>query len=177
MRDVYNIINITYTNLVNKYINKHKCNKFIMDSTFINNKQGIDYINFNKQIPKHKVSKLSLITDIKGIPINIYLAEGNDHDAKIIIKQLDNFISTTNVIRKSNNIFIGDGAYDSNNIRNKLKDLNLGELIAPKNKRNTKNINLKNSYKSTNKTKKLLKLRYRIEFTNNKLKQFRRIDF
>ena len=52
----------------------------------------------------------------------------------------------------------------------------MGELIAPKNKRNTKNINLKNSYKSTNKTKKLLKLRYRIEFTNNKLKQFRRID-
>jgi hypothetical protein len=36
----YNIISITYDNLVNKYINKHKCNKFIIDSTFINNKQG-----------------------------------------------------------------------------------------------------------------------------------------
>ena len=53
----YNIINITYTKLVNKYINKNKCNKFIMDSTFITNKLGIDYIGFNKLIPKHQHQK------------------------------------------------------------------------------------------------------------------------
>jgi len=29
---------------------------------------GIDYINYNHQIRKHKVSKISLITDFKGIP-------------------------------------------------------------------------------------------------------------
>ena len=28
----------------------------------------IDYINYNKQIQKHKVSKILLITDLKGIP-------------------------------------------------------------------------------------------------------------
>ena len=62
----YKIIYTTYNNLVNKYINKHKTNKFITDTTFINNKMGIDYINYNQQI--HKVSKISLITDFKGIP-------------------------------------------------------------------------------------------------------------
>ena len=91
-------------NLVNNYIIKNKYNKFLMDSIFIINNQWIDYINFNKQILKHKVSKLSLITyikelslikDIKELPLNIYLAEGNKHDAKIIIKQLDNFINNT----------------------------------------------------------------------------------
>ena len=61
----YKIIYTTYTNLVNKYINKHKTNKFITDTTFINNKMGIDYINYNQQIRKHKVSKISLITDFK----------------------------------------------------------------------------------------------------------------
>ena len=34
----YNIINITYMNLVNKYIIKNKCNKFLIDSTLIINK-------------------------------------------------------------------------------------------------------------------------------------------
>ena len=107
----YNIINITYTKLVNKYINKNKCNKFIMDSTFITNKLGIDYIGFNKLIPKHSTSKISLITDIKGIPININLSKGNINDAKIILHQLDNLQNNVN-IKNNNNIFIGDAAYD-----------------------------------------------------------------
>lgn len=172
----YNIIKITYTKLVKKYINKHKCNKFLIDSTFITNKLGIDYTGYNKQIPKHKTSKVSLITDINGIPLDIYLSKGNVNDAKIIIHQLDNLLTNTNIKNNNNNIFIGDAGYDSNNIRNKLTELNLGYLIADKNKRNAKNINIINSYKLNYKHKKLLKNRYKIEITNNKLKQFKRIN-
>jgi len=172
----YNIIKITYTKLVNKYINKHKCNKFLIDSTFITNKLGVDYIGYNKQIPKHKTSKVSLITDINGIPLDIYLSKGNVNDAKIIIHQLDNLLTNINIKNNNNNIFIGDAGYDSNNIRNKLTELNLGYLIADKNKRNTKNINIINSYKLNDKHKKLLKNRYKIEITNNKLKQYKRIN-
>ena len=40
----YNIIYISYLKEVNKYINKNKSNKFIVDTTFINNKLGIDFI-------------------------------------------------------------------------------------------------------------------------------------
>ena len=75
---------------------------------------------------------------------------GNTNDSKIFFNQLDNFINI-NAIRKNNkNIFVGDVAYDSNNIRNKLKDLNLGILIVSSKKKN------------------LLKNRYKIEFTNNR---------
>jgi hypothetical protein len=165
----YKIVYTTYNNLVNKYINKHKTNKFITDTTFINNKMGIDYINYNKQIPKHKVSKISLITDLNGIPLDINLSSGNTNDSKIFFNQLDNFININAIKKNNKNIFIGDAAYDSNNIRNKLKDLNLGILVVPKNKRNMKDINILASHKLNIKNKNLLKNRYKIEFTNNRL--------
>ena len=134
----YKIIYTTYNNLVNKYINNHKTNKFITDTTFINNKMGMDYINYNKQIPKHKVSKISLITDFKGIPLDINLSSGNTNDSKIFFYQLDNFININAIKKNNKNIFIGDAAYDSNNIRNKLKDFNLGNLVVSPRKKNYK---------------------------------------
>jgi hypothetical protein len=48
------------------------------------------------------LNKISLITDIKGIPLDAYLEKRNYHDAKIIINQLDN-----------SNSYIDDKAYDS----------------------------------------------------------------
>jgi len=171
----YNIIYISYLKEVNKYINKNKSNKFIVDTTFINNKLGIDFIGYNNQIPKHKLSKVSIITNIKGIPLDIKLNNGNSNDAKIIITQLDNFMKTK-IKLNNKNIIIGDAAYDSNNLRKKLENINFGKLIVPKNKRNTKNENILKSYKLNYKEKKLLKNRYKIEFTNNRLKQFKRIN-
>jgi hypothetical protein len=53
--------------------------------------------------------------------------------------------------------------HEENNIKNKLKELNLKCLITPINKRNTKDINILNIYKDTskiNKYKNLLKKRY-----------------
>ena len=108
----YNIINITFYKLVNRYINKKKCNKFIIDSTFILNKYGVDNIGYNNNlVPKHKTSKVSLITDIKGKPLDMFLSKGNINDAKIIIDQLYSFINNVK-LKNINNIFIGDAAYD-----------------------------------------------------------------
>ena len=59
------------------------------------------------------------------------------------------------LLEKNENIFIGNTAYDFNNIRNKLKDFNLGNLVIIKNKRN---INVMASYKLNMKNKKLLKI-------------------
>jgi len=42
---------------------------------------------------------------------------------------LDNFINISTIRKKNKNIFIGNTAYDSNNIRNKLKDFNLENLV------------------------------------------------
>ena len=58
---------------------------------------------------------------------------------------------------------IGDSGYDSNKIRNKLEELNLGRLITKQNIRNTKNKNKLNKLKLSNKEKKYLIKRYAIK--------------
>ena len=57
----------------NKSSNKSP-NIIITDTSLIVNKLGIDNIGYNPQLPKHKTSKISLICDSKGIPLdaNIY---------------------------------------------------------------------------------------------------------
>ena len=47
-------------------MNNSKNNIFITDTTLIANKCGIDCTNYNPQLLKHKSTKISLITDIKG---------------------------------------------------------------------------------------------------------------
>ena len=54
---------------------------------------------------------------------------------------------------------IGDSGYDSNPLRNKLKELGLGILITKKNIRNTKNKDKLKKLKLTNKEKKYLSKR------------------
>ena len=101
----YNVINLMYQNLVNNYIKKYKCKKFLVDTSFIENKMGIDNISYNKYYPKHKVSKLSLITDIKGAPLNVYLDNGSINYSKLIIKQLELFNNNKFIKKDNNNIF------------------------------------------------------------------------
>ena len=63
------------------------------------------------------------------IPLDINLLSGNTNDSKIFFNQLDNFININAIKKNNKNIFIDNAAYDSNNIRNKLKDLNLEILV------------------------------------------------
>ena len=93
-----------------------------------------------------------------------------------MLQQIDTLIIDKNIKTNKSNLFIGDAAYDSNNIREKLNEYNLGNLLAVKNKRNCKNKNLLNSYKLGLKQKKILKKRFIIEHTNNNLKQFKRLN-
>jgi len=71
---------------------------------------------------------------------------------------------------------LGDSAYDSIPLQNKLTDLNFGRLITPKNKRNIKNENKLKQLKLTTSDKLKLNKRIKIEHTNAKLKQYKRIS-
>ena len=62
----YNVIKNTFKDTVKHYMNNSKNNIFITDTTLIANKCGIDCTNYNPQLLKHKSTKISLITDIKG---------------------------------------------------------------------------------------------------------------
>ena len=68
----YDIIKSTYINLLKLYTtnNNKNNNKYYIDTTLIVNKLGIDNIGYNIQLLKHKTSKLSIITDIYGIPFS-----------------------------------------------------------------------------------------------------------
>ena len=67
----HDIIKLNYYDIVSKYIKKFinntKTNILLTDTTLILNKPGIDKIGYNSQMPKHKVTKISLITDEMGI--------------------------------------------------------------------------------------------------------------
>ena len=93
-----------------------------------------------------------------------------------MLQQLDSLIKTKSIKQNNKNTFIGDAAYDSNNIREKIAELNLGSLLTVRNKRNAKNKEILNNYKLNKYQKKLVKKRFIVEHTNNKIKQFKRIN-
>ena len=88
-----NIISLTYYETFNRYTNKYP-NIIITDTSLIVNKLGIDNIGYNPQLPKHKISKISIIYDSNDIPLdvdaNIY--NGSIYNLKILNIQLDKFV-------------------------------------------------------------------------------------
>ena len=172
-----NAIKIIFDNIVNDYNKKNINNNiFITDTTLIPNKLGINDIGYNPQYPKHKSCKISIISDINGIPLNINCSAGNVNDSKILYNQLDDFKNSNSDLLNNNNILLGDAGYDSNKIREKLNNIKFGKLLAARNKRNIKNKYKLELIKLSPEEKKLLKKRIKIEHINAQLKQYKRIS-
>jgi hypothetical protein len=118
----YNIIELSYYDTVKKYnkkfLSKSKTNILITDTTIVPNKLGIDKVGYNPQIPKHKASKISLITDIFGVPLNCNIYSCSKYDSSILNNQLDDIIIHNSELLNNNNILLADAGYDSNAIRN-----------------------------------------------------------
>ena len=106
-----------YIKIYNKNLKYNFYYKFY--TTLISNKGGIDTIGYNIQLPKHKRTKTSIISNENKI-LDVQLYSGNLNDAGILDKQLNIF---NNFQPNLNNILLGDSGYDSNNIRNKLKNI------------------------------------------------------
>lgn len=169
----FNIFESTYKNLLIKYLSKskNKIKQIYTDTYTFYNKYNIDKVERNKYFKNKKVMKLSLITNEKGIPLNIDLFKGNLNDINIFNKQLDKL--NIKLFNKKSTIFMADAWYDSIKLRKRLNDI-FYKLIIPFNKRNTKD---KNKIKTlTNEEKKLYKLRITIENTFLKIKKNRRLE-
>ena len=65
----YNVIQDTFKPTVAQYMVKHKVTTFITDTSLVTNKNGSDKVSYNPQLTKHKSTKISVISDDKGIPI------------------------------------------------------------------------------------------------------------
>ena len=90
---------------------------------------------------------------------------------------MDKQLNTFNCYESNlNNVLLGDSGYDSNNIRNKLKNIKFGKLLTYKNRRNTKDKNKLNNIKLSKKEIIILKnKRIKIEHINAKLKNYKKV--
>jgi len=171
----HNVIQNTYNITVKQYLSKSKKKTFLIDTTLIPNKMGIDGIGFNPQLLKHKTSKISFITIDTGIPIDVYVTAGNHYDSKILINQLNQPNCNIKYINTIDNELLGDAGYDSNVIRKKLEEIKFGKLICNRNKRKTKDPIKLQKLVLTADEKIKLKKRHKVENIFSHLKSFKRI--
>ena len=173
----HHIFETKYIDLLNKYIKKgsNKKLKYVStDTTFIPNKKGKDYIGYNKFYNRKNGTKLSIIVDVKGVPLNLKCCSGNEHDGTVLLKQL----KTWDVVKnghdaKHKRYFLADPAYDSVKIREKVKSFNYEPLIH-QNKRNIKD---PSKIKKLNEREKIIyKKRLIVENRFSSLKNNRRIS-
>jgi len=129
---------------------------------------GKSKVGRNALYKNKKLTKLSSITDVNGIPLSLIMDSGNKHDSILVDKNLENLLITTNKPK----YMLADSAYDTNKIRNKLNNLNYIPII-PQNIRNIKNKNKITNFNSI--YSRNYKKRIRIENYFCKLKKFRRI--
>jgi hypothetical protein len=178
----YNILNDMYKDTINMYLNEinkmeiNNNNFLYIDSSIVLNKYGIDNISINPQLKKHKSSKFSIITDDFGVPIDCNTYKSSINDAKIADMQINNIIQNHPLLCLNNKTLIGDAAYDSNKIRDKLKNNKIGILLTSRNIRNTKNKEILNKQKPNFIEKIILNKRISVKHTINKYKQFKRIN-
>lgn len=174
----YNIISETFKKTVKKFqLNNNNKNKiYLTDTTLIQNKMGIDCIGYNPQYLKHKTSKISCITNIDGVPLDIYTCSGNHYDSKILVDQFNKTDFFDNIDNKNKNILLADAAYDDNKIKEILNNKFFGKLLCHRNKRNTKNKKKLEKQKLNIEEIKLLKKRSKIEHFFAQLKTFRRVS-
>lgn len=152
-------------------------NIHIIDSTFIMNKYGTNYVARNKFFKNKNCNKISLMTDNMGIPISVLVNSGNIHDINFIedhMKDLHYYKKNnkfsgkikTNKRYPKNMYFLADKAYESKKMRDNLSKYNYKVMIPAK-----KNAKTKYEFDKT-----IYKKRNIVENTFSKIKTFRRVN-
>jgi hypothetical protein len=124
-----------FNNFFNYYISKYidemddKLSIFYVDSTLIANKLGIDEVTFNVQLKKHRSSKISIVIDNFGVPIDHITINSNVHDAPLCVNHINNIAKKYPKLCDNTKIFVADAAYDSKQIVESLKTNKLGTIV------------------------------------------------
>ena len=146
------------------FMSKNNTGIQLIDSTFIMNKFGKNHIARNRFYKNKNCNKISLMTDINGIPLSVLINTGNVHD----ISFLKNHVNDLIVLNKKYNkkiTLLADKAYEFKKIREEIKPLNYTLMVAKK-------TNAKINYPFD---ADLYKKRIFVEHSFQKLKVFRRI--
>lgn len=130
-----NIFKNTYADMIREYIKKDNNKKILMiDSSFIPNMYERKKIGRYSYYHGKKGTKISIISN-ENVCLHVKLFSGNVNDHKTF-KYHESFIENIQKINKYD-IFLADSGYDSKEVRNKLNDYELYNII-PINKRNNK---------------------------------------
>ena len=176
----FHVFEQTYKGLLQKYLKKTPAKKLKLrytDTTLVANKYGSEKVKYNGH-KKRKGTKVSFITDARGIPISIRIDEGSRNDGIILLDQLDDedrghgTLVDRDLDEKYRGKMLCDSGYDSQKIKQTLLQMGYTPIIAP-NKRNTKDKTKRREL--TKKEKVIYKDRIKIEHTNAKVKNHRRI--
>ena len=88
----------------------------IIDSSFVMNKFGHNKLGRNKYFKNKNCNKISLITDINGIPMSVLVNKGTVHDLTFVPNHMNDLLWThkNNTVNKT--FILGDKAYESKKI-------------------------------------------------------------
>ena len=121
-----NILGECYTEMVDTYMNIEETMEdgiIYTDTTVIGNKYGNENVARNKCYKNKNVSKLSLVTDSKGVPIDIKLYSGNVHDSRIACEHINESRDIDPLVKNRHKIkcLVADAGYDSGKLKRLLE--------------------------------------------------------
>lgn len=136
----YNIFKYAYIILVNIYMELFgSIDKLYLDASHIKNLLGHDCIGKNIYDRFKNSTKLSILTDIEGIPISITINKGNIHDSQLIVDTLKLF-DDMDITFYHTQYIIADKGYFGNAISETIATQYKLLLITP-DRRTTEEIN------------------------------------
>ena len=139
-----------------------------IDSTFIENKNGIDETGRNIYYKNKRGRKITAIVDTQGVPLILDVSEGNRHDCKLFDETFDKLKKSKEIkINPKKKYFLADKGYDSEKIRDDLKKMKYIPIIP---KRKGVNSSLKK------KEIKIYRKRIIVENTFSWIKRYAKVD-
>jgi transposase len=154
-----------FSKLKTIYLKSQKPHTFLVDSTSIYNKFGVNKIGRNKFYKNKRITKISLLSDINGFPLSVFFMKGNKHDISVFTKHVDDLLI---IVPKRNKKILADKGYSSKFNYDYLNSLNISHIIPPR-------INMK-IYDSYLFDKSEYIKRIKIEHIFGRLKLFNRIN-
>ena len=174
------IINDTYNETVNMYLNEHNVDEVHIDSTDIQNKNIPSEYTYKSFKLKKQAIRLTVIGDLNRVPIEYSIDSAKNPDSVLGY----NLLMKTNLKFKKNTKIYADKGYQMKEIKNNniLRKTNL-KIVVPKRKYKKKKYKTKNYKKIRKRIRHLkqmkdgLKRRVIIEHINSDLhRSFKRID-
>ena len=137
----HNIFGRTFNKIKNKYLKlSNQTNSYVLiDASIIYNRNGINKIGRNKFYKNKNSTKISLATDVNGIPLSVFFMKGNYHDNKVFGNHINDIIKTKKI---KNTKVLADKGYSAEKNYKLLDDSKIKHIIPPR-----KNMKIYKTYK------------------------------